>query len=949
MHEEFDSARGAYLIKDEKNVVRQLSHRQRPFKVDAATPQLTTRAYLENYKDLLDIRPEELQNLALAPEEEPIDARVEYRLLEEKRHFNITTVGYNQTYFGLPVWEAGVAVQVAHNPLRVISATSTIHEDVKVEKPSAKATKRFQKVSPAELREVLRLPTKEEKEYDLKSLAINRTRLVIYRYEAASRLPESREPRIEREQGFVHVAPTLPLPPVADNIVEGQHYVCAEVLFTLATNRWGTLNWRAIIEVETGSVLYLRALVDNVDGMVLAADAATLGSAAATNASNATLNPLRTTVTLQGLNAPSGGVQALAGTFVQVSDHETPSAAPPAEPVGTNFNYNVRTNNFAAVNCYYHCDSIFRLIADLGFNVSSYFDGTSFPVSIDHRGRFGTTDGIEINASCGGNAAGNGIGLPDFELLDLSDLANPLGIASHRRVAMHELFGHGILWDHVNSANFGFAHSAGDSFAAVLSDPDSQAPDRFVTFPWTPISRRHDRAVAAGWAWGGTNDTGSYNSEQILCTTHFRIYRSLGGDSTRVETRRFAARYTAYLMLAAVGTLTPATNPSNASGFATALMTADQGDWVSEGHAGGAYGKVIRWAFEKQGLYQPAGAPTPVASAGAPPAVDVYIDDGRQGEYQYLANHWSCQKIWNRLSADGGTAHQQPVVGVTNYAYVKIKNRGTQTATNVVVKGFHCQPASGLVWPNDWQAMATAQLSAPNVAPNNAAEITVGPFEWVPSQLDHECMLMIVSANGDPSNIDNFSGGDSIPEWRLVPHDNNIGQRNVAPVPGGGGLRGLLSAFSPRRFVARNPHRVEAKIEILPALPKLLKEKGWEFVFENPGGSAFSLAPGQSREIILRLKPGANFSAQEIEQTQDRSIHLETYANGILVGGMSYQLDPDLKTAPSQFPDGKDMPERCSGKAKDLLNCLDLPVDKVRSVRVRKITVEIEVEEKCDC
>jgi hypothetical protein len=40
-------------------------------------------------------------------------------------------------------------------------------------------------------------------------------------------------------------------------------------------------------------------------------------------------------------------------------------------------------------------------------------------------------------------------------------------------------------------------------------------------------------------------------------------------------------------------------------------------------------------------------------------------------------------------------------------------------------------------------------------------------------------MLMVASAPGDPSNIDNLTKRDSIPNWRLVPHDNNIGQRNV--------------------------------------------------------------------------------------------------------------------------------------------------------------------------
>ena len=72
----------------------------------------------------------------------------------------------------------------------------------------------------------------------------------------------------------------------------------------------------------------------------------------------------------------------------------------------------------------------------------------------------------------------------------------------------------------------------------------SRAADRFQTFPWVNgiIRRRHDRPVGGGWAWGGVNDVGGYSSEQILCTTHFRIYRAIGGDSTEVPMRQFAAR-----------------------------------------------------------------------------------------------------------------------------------------------------------------------------------------------------------------------------------------------------------------------------------------------------------------------------------------------------------------------------------------------------------------------
>ena len=112
----------------------------------------------------------------------------------------------------------------------------------------------------------------------------------------------------------------------------------------------------------------------------------------------------------------------------------------------------------------------------------------------------------------------------------------------------------------------------------------------------------------ARWIWASIRterlDPKGYQSEQILSTTHFRIYRAIGGDSAQLNMRRFAARFVAYLILRAVGSLTPAHPPEHAAAYAAALMIADAFDWTSEGQAGGAYAKVIRWAFEKQGLYQ---------------------------------------------------------------------------------------------------------------------------------------------------------------------------------------------------------------------------------------------------------------------------------------------------------------------------------------------------------
>jgi hypothetical protein len=902
MYQEFDATSKAMVNRDDKNVVRELLHQDENVVSAANTPQLAAADYLSKFGNLLGLGGGETDNLALTHGTDLSNAGGELRFQREKQQFDTTTVMYQQTHFGLPVWHGGVSIHMKNGPYRIISSQSTRHADLDdLKRPSKANMTRLKKLNKTSLAKALGL-TSRSKYLDSKTLAIQRVRLLIYRYKAERR--EMFEEPPESGQ-FGHQHPTVTLPPVAKSIQEDRHYVAAEVQFALALKGQAILNWTAIIEAETLSVLYLRAFMDNVNGMVFLDDPITNNGGPAPNANNAALNPVRTTVLLQGLVPPGGGTQTLVGNKVRMVDVELPTLAPPTQPAATDFNFNARTNGFSAVNAYYHCDRFFRLMESMGFTLAGFFGaGTAFPNAVDHRGLGSAAQpaGNLINAHCLGTSGGGGILQTTFALADTGDVANPLGIACDYRVVLHELGGHGVLYPHVHGPNFGFSHSAGDSIAAITCDPDTHSPDRFLTFPWVDIGRRHDRTPAAGFGWSGnialhpfnnTLDGGGYNNEQILSSTMFRFYLSIGGGSTSLSMRQFAARYAVYLILRAISTLTPSTNPSNAAGFATALMNADLGDWTTEGHAGGAYGKVIRWAFEKQGLYQLAGTPVPNNNLGSPPAVDVYVEDGRHGEYQFQPNHWSCHAIWNRRLNDGLTTHQEPIVGVTNFAFVKIKNRGTQAATGVVVKAFHANPAAGLVYPNDWQPMTTAQLPAANVPPNSSAEITVGPFQWVPSAIGHECMFMVVSSNGDASNIGNMTAGDSIPEWRLVPNDNNIGQRNVFPVAGGDGLKGLVEALDGIKITIKNPLTVEAKVIVQTVLPRFLVAKGWKTTLANPGADAFSLKSAETKVVVMKLMPGTTFTAAETTKAikgGDATIHVIASANGIVVGGMSYEL-----------------------------------------------------------
>ena len=881
------------IIYDERGHARHFNFARGETGLAGGTAQEVAKNFLKAHANELRVPQETMHSLDVRASAAPIGEDQSLRFESEKHMMDSTVVSYTQTMFGLPIYQAGVSVVMQGPENSVKAASSTLHYDIAAQPPGASLRASFA-AAPASgtYDDLVRTAIPHTG-----TMRINHTLLMVYRYDAAKRTDNHQS---HGEHGFGAEPPTLPLPPVPASIQDGTHYVAVEALFSLPLPNWGMINWRAFIEPETGAVLYLRALIDGVTGLVFDRDpiSKTGNLANLPNATSATLDLLRDNVSLVDLGPVMGGQQSLGGTFVRLFNVSAPPIVAPTEPSPFNFAYVSRTDNFAATNAYYHCDRFFRLVRDIGFNIASYFDGTTFPVPVDHRGM-----GNVVNAQCPGNTLGNGIGAVQFALADTTDLTHPIGIAGDWRVVLHELGGHGILWDHVNSPNFGFSHSAGDSIAVILNDPDSAAPDRFVSFPWVNIGRRHDRPVAGGWGWGGANDVGGYSSEQILATTHFRLYRSIGGDSTYLPRRQFSARSAVYLILRGVGQLTPATNPPNALGWEQQLETADAGVWNStsppETYAGGAYHKVVRWAFEKQGLFRNPGMPPTVE--GAPPAVDVYIDDGRHGQYPYQPNHWSCTDIWNRRTVGaGGGVHQEPVVGQTNFAYVRIKNRGTQAATNVVVKGFHALPGVGLVYPTDWVAMSTPQLTAPNLPANDTIGVVVGPFKWVPSQVGHECMFFSVSARGDASNIDGGITGP-IPEWRLVPHDNNIAQRNVHPV------KSLLAevVWEKLPFWIRNRGRLPVKLGADIKLPSWLAKLGWKFTIPQITGKQAVAKPDELVKVNLAVTKGKTFDDKVLAQEKDHDIVVTVLHDGAPVGGMTFRITPAAEQTLSNKPGRK--------------------------------------------
>src|SRR6516164_2199356 len=299
MFEEFDARSQTKVVRDAAGTARTLSHANRYVVTGAPTPQLAAREYLHRYGELLGLRPEQLGHLFLPAEQEPGAGGVEYRLLSEKHQFDLTTVAFYQTCFGLPVWEAGLSITMKANPLRVVGAQSTLHPDLEVKRPPARAIARLKTLDAESLASSLGLAGRARHDAPL----IDSQRFMIYRYDAARRTDGSARPQSE-ELVFQAGGPGLPLPPVDSSIRDGRHYVVLAVYFRFDVPPFRPLHWVALVEVETLSALLLRPFVDSVSGLVFQADPVTLAGGPTANANSAALNPLRSSVTLAGLAPP---------------------------------------------------------------------------------------------------------------------------------------------------------------------------------------------------------------------------------------------------------------------------------------------------------------------------------------------------------------------------------------------------------------------------------------------------------------------------------------------------------------------------------------------------------------------------------------------------------------------------------------------------------------------
>ena len=551
------------------------------------------------------------------------------------------------------------------------------------------------------------------------------------------------------------------------------------------------------------------------------------------------LNDLRSPVSLKGLNpADASGKYHLSGTNCHIMDVVSPMIAP-SESIDGVFVFKRNDTGFKDGMAYFHIDTFYRYLQTLGFTLPSLT-----PANIDVHGNTSHYDPITSDIVF---AAADGVSPSDAE---------DAGMILHQ-------YAHAIQ----DTQNPGFISSSGlgsgfgDLLPALYYDHKhaNWSTTRGLTAPWAGSGRRYDRI----WNFDNSSIVGESARGEIWASTLFEIYLKIGGGSSHLIHRQFARDLMLKLHLMA-NSMVPVSG-ANPTQMAQQLEAADNNLEGWRSLANGLHQKVIYDTFQQRNLF------------GYPPLpVDVYIDDGRNGGYDFLQRFWNCEDlVVRRNSTDSPTmGHEQPILNQPNYLWAKVKRKGSGDLGTVNVKAFSCSPGTGLIWPVHWTA--TTPTSIPATTLGTSTEEWVGPFEFVPTEENHSCILAIVEAENDPANTETLVG--NVSHGLLVPFDNNIAQRNLSPVSGGGGKQS-------RRFRVINStnHFASISLDVQHDLPK-----AWKIDFDVPNIKDISLPPYGERWVTLRvdIPPDAEFQ----NRSERARVAIESLVDGIPDGGMTFDF-----------------------------------------------------------
>lgn len=236
--------------------------------------------------------------------------------------------------------------------------------------------------------------------------------------------------------------------------------------------------------------------------------------------------------------------------------------------------------------------------------------------------------------------------------------------------------------------------------------------------------------------------------------------------------------------------------------------------------------------------------------------------------------------------------NEDPIAGLKNRVYVRVRNRGPSAANDVKVTLRYGFAGTGLPrWPTGWgssqeignKTISTVPYSGSSVAGGTNDPAKVVEFTWTaptpkagqPSP-NHFCLLTELSGvSNDPSST------QPGPISNFVPTENNFSLDNLSVV----NVTASIPEYTERFYVA-NPYDQPIDAEVTLDVPE-----GWDMAVENvPAGEPIALEEGERRLAVLRVYPPTSvLNGEETGTVKVRQEALFGEEERVVLGGLTYR------------------------------------------------------------
>jgi len=288
------------------------------------------------------------------------------------------------------------------------------------------------------------------------------------------------------------------------------------------------------------------------------------------------------------------------------------------------------------------------------------------------------------------------------------------------------------------------------------------------------------------------------------------------------------------------------------------------------------------------------------------------------------SNIWTSPDVWVRNQNDSVYRHQDVKMGQNNFVYVKVRNRGTKTATNTTVEVYRVKASLSTSWPKGWTFVGKAVVD--ELAPNAVKNVAITWDKDAIPAPGHYCFYVRLLNAEDPMKV--TEGTNSV---NNTFNNNNIVWRNF-------NIIGLLDKVTDKfEATVANPKDTAAKVDLkFEEKENFVKGDGARIIvdlgelfdrWQAAGGEGSNIKPIGGTEVELTNAPatitGIPMEAGEelplkvrvdayepmpvAGTSHEYDLSVQESVDGELVGGVDYTLETRAQDTDSDGDGIKDV------------------------------------------